>query len=389
MPKAPRSNSVEIVKTSKPGFRFMADAYDPAGKRVRRYFRSKPDAERYRAQILQAWARAEQVEPTRAELEALALARRHELDLPGIVAAAVAAREAEAAASPLTVSAVAADWLKSLEAAGRSASHRRSCRITLDRAAALWGDPKAASVTPEHVGAMMKRDPKATASTQASHRRILHGFFGFAVEQEIRPDNPAAKVKAPRIAAHSDDIEILTPAECRGLIVAAHHYAPTMIPALAIQLFAGVRSGELQRLTWADVRMDRGLIVVKSGKAKTGNRRMVSVLPCLDALLRPFVPADPETPVWPPNGPRLWDRILKGAGWRGKSCWEAVGEGGGRPWPRNALRHSFVSYHLGALHDAARTALEAGHSQEILFRHYRELVGEDEAAEFWTVGLIP
>jgi hypothetical protein len=34
---------------------------------------------------------------------------------------------------------------------------------------------------------------------------------------------------------------------------------------------------------------------------------------------------------------------------------------------------------------ASQTALEAGHTEVVLFRHYREVVTPDQAAEFWAV----
>jgi len=57
-----------------------------------------------------------------------------------------------------------------------------------------------------------------------------------------------------------------------------------------------------------------------------------------------------------------------------------------KPWPKNGLRHSFASYHLAHFKDAARLALELGHTdQELLFRHYRELVTPDQAAKYWEI----
>jgi hypothetical protein len=55
------------------------------------------------------------------------------------------------------------------------------------------------------------------------------------------------------------------------------------------------------------------------------------------------------------------------------------------PWPHNVTRHSFVSYHLAAFENAAKTALEAGHSETMLFAHYRELVTLHEAEQFWAL----
>jgi hypothetical protein len=55
-------------------------------------------------------------------------------------------------------------------------------------------------------------------------------------------------------------------------------------------------------------------------------------------------------------------------------------------WPPNALRHSFASHHLAQFTDAARLALELGHTdQELLFRRYRELVTPDQAAKWWDI----
>ena len=55
------------------------------------------------------------------------------------------------------------------------------------------------------------------------------------------------------------------------------------------------------------------------------------------------------------------------------------------PWLHNVTRHSFVSYRLAACQSSARVALEAGHSEQMLFQHYRELVTEQAAAEFWDL----
>jgi hypothetical protein len=55
------------------------------------------------------------------------------------------------------------------------------------------------------------------------------------------------------------------------------------------------------------------------------------------------------------------------------------------PWPSNVTRHSFCSYHLAQFGSASKTALEAGHSEAMLFAHYREVVSPAEAAAFWQI----
>ena len=52
---------------------------------------------------------------------------------------------------------------------------------------------------------------------------------------------------------------------------------------------------------------------------------------------------------------------------------------------RNALRHSFCSYRLALTMNANQVALEAGHSADILFKHYRQLCTETEAKRWFSL----
>jgi hypothetical protein len=46
-----------------------------------------------------------------------------------------------------------------------------------------------------------------------------------------------------------------------------------------------------------------------------------------------------------------------------------------------SLCHSYISYRIAEVKNAARVALEAGNSPAIIFRHYRKLVTEVAAGE--------
>jgi integrase len=54
---------------------------------------------------------------------------------------------------------------------------------------------------------------------------------------------------------------------------------------------------------------------------------------------------------------------------------------------QNGFRHSFAAYRLATIKSAAQVALEMGNSPQKLFTNYRELVGEDDAKEWF--GLTP
>jgi hypothetical protein len=48
-------------------------------------------------------------------------------------------------------------------------------------------------------------------------------------------------------------------------------------------------------------------------------------------------------------------------------------------------RHSFISYRLADVQAAAKVALEAGNSPQIIFHHYRELVRPKDAKSRFSI----
>ena len=55
------------------------------------------------------------------------------------------------------------------------------------------------------------------------------------------------------------------------------------------------------------------------------------------------------------------------------------------PWPRNACRHSFISYAFAIDHDENRIALESGNTPDVIHTSYRALVTREEAERFWNI----
>ena len=54
-------------------------------------------------------------------------------------------------------------------------------------------------------------------------------------------------------------------------------------------------------------------------------------------------------------------------------------------WQHDIMRHSFCSYHVAYHRNTAMTALEAGHTETILFKHYPELGSEEDAKAIWDI----
>ena len=54
-------------------------------------------------------------------------------------------------------------------------------------------------------------------------------------------------------------------------------------------------------------------------------------------------------------------------------------------WPHDCLRHSYCSYALRKYESAGKVAMNAGHSEGTLYKHYLKAVTKAEAEAFWKI----
>ncbi len=211
--------------------------------------------------------------------------------------------------------------------------------------------------------------------TQRNRLRDIHQLLAFGVKKKWCPENPAAEIEKPTV--DFDTPSIFTPEEAEWILRAAEERSDLgMVPFLVLGLFAGIRTGEIFGMGWENVKWDRKLIELGAHQTKTRARRIVDRLPeNLLAWLLPYrgqtgkVAAKETTMEW--RLPLLAKEIQKiHPSFR---------------WKRNAMRHSSVSYHMALHQDETRTALVHGHRPDILFRHYRELVSREEAEKYYAV----
>jgi integrase len=226
----------------------------------------------------------------------------------------------------------------------------------------------------------------ASGRTKQNYLRHIAALVRFAIKRKYLPKDAIDEIEAVETPKQdAGEIEILTPDEMREVLSAAR---PEMIPWLAIAGFAGLRSAELARLDWSEINSAEQFIEIKASKAKTAARRLV---PITDNLAQWLAHHAKESGIvvtfksW-------WNQIPKIADAVNAARERTALEAGKDPatmkrfvWRHNALRHSFCSYRLAAIKNAAQVALEAGNSPQMIFKHYRQVVTESEAAKWFAV----
>ena len=266
------------------------------------------------------------------------------------------------------VSQVADEFIESLVHKGVSDIYVRNAKDHLKRFA-TFASGKINDVTVAEVNRFLYGLTKLGPVSKNHIRRNLVTMFGFAKRQGyLHPDRKTAAELSEKFKAPETEIAIFTPEEMTKILMASH---ARLLPVLAIGGFAGVRSAEIQRLHWEDIKWDRGYIEISGRKAKTAARRLVPLPDNLKAWLAPWRDR---------TGPVVCANDVSGA--LGDVAIKAGIPGG---WRQNALRHSFISYRVAETGDVPRTALEAGNSPKMIFRHYREVVDEESAKAWFSI----
>ncbi len=274
--------------------------------------------------------------------------------------------------------------------AGRSKRHQGDLRSKLDKFKVAFAKRPAATLESREIEEWLHKLKLAPGSVN-SYRGILALLFNYAVKRGYCATNPVHSID--RVREKESEPEILTVEQLNAMLTLADE---KIVPALVIGAFAGLRSSEIEGtadhdgLDWAEIDFDENTILVRADVAKGRRKRHVPISPNLLAWLKPR--AKRKGKVWPENGRKLHEAARRKAGF-GKPGTETEQEKAKKlklkPWPKNALRHSYATYHLAEHRNAAELVVNMGHNDdaETLFNHYRGIVKPKQATAYW--GLVP
>jgi integrase len=280
--------------------------------------------------------------------------------------------------TPKRVSAVVAELLAIKKSRGASVRYLEDLRNRLTRFANAFLK-EAGHVTTAEIQAWLDTEELAPQNYMG-FRRVIHLLFEFAVQRGYAVDNPVNAME--RVKVKHGATQIFSPVEIARLLSAA---TPDFLPCLAIGAFAGLRSAEIERLTWADVDLTGRHIIVSAGNSKTASRRIVPMKDNLAAWLANY--GGRTGNIWRGTHEEFYDAQQVTAAASEVKADAEKGIAAQKPvkWKANGLRHSFASYRFAESGDAGRVAGECGNSASVIHKHYRELVKPADAQRWFNV----
>jgi len=231
--------------------------------------------------------------------------------------------------------------------------------------------------------------------TRKNYLTVLSEVISHSVARKYVRDNILDSLtSADRVELYGieeeKEPEILSIEETERLIQAAHDRNDlNLLAAVTLGLFCGIRTEELQKLEWEDVRLSERFVKIGANVAKKRRIRNVTIpenaLAWLSCCRKESgLIAEHESAFR-----NRFDNLLREAGFVDLEKQKLSNRQTPVLWKRNAMRHSFGSYHFALHGDSILTSNELGHSQgdAVLFNHYRALATKAKGKKYF--GIMP
>lgn len=370
---------ITIRKTNEgSGVRWVLD-YTPAnGKRVRRFFKTQEEAK--------AAATEQDQMSRRAGEDWLALSTVQRLDLlsgyerirsRGLTLNAVLDQwEAGQGASngngqlvPISLSKAGDGWLAHLARKGSSKAHIATCGSWVRRFARGREQQQVQAITSKDILEWLANFDGVTYNNQ---RDAARNFFGWCFDNKHHKELICTSKIAPvkkiphKIPSH------LTVEQTRTLMRFCMAN-PEYLGYVTLALWCGIRPSECDRMAWADIDFEHGIVNVRV--TKTGEPRQIHMTETTAAWMR--LAKQHNSPIGPDFAPTVSIKADKIRALR-----EALGMA---EWPMDILRHSFGSYYCELSRSIGDTAIEMGNTEAIIKKHYRAVIRPDQCREFWAI----
>lgn len=364
----------ELKPSNHPRYSYEVTAPESlTGTRIRKYFKTKASATAYHRDLTARANRHGQLVLTQEEHLLLARYRPH-LNLDEMEEAfrlAVSQKDQ----STETVAGLCDQFQRRMDESHRYGGigehHLRDIDTRIPKIAAALGHHQLAHLTRDHVQDWLDSIDGAPR-TKVNYLRMFRQLANFGIANDYLTKDPSRGVLVP---AHKPTVHILTPVDYYGLTRAAVQMDDDLTYWwLVFGGCAGLRTSEIERLDWSDIRPDEGQLYVRPGKTDNAER---------------WVPFTQPLSLLDWSGKPQSGLVLRGTHDRTRQTKrQRVYAKAGTTVPNNALRHSYASHHLVAHNEPFKTAANMGHATpKQTFAAYRRAVTPAQAQAWMSIVL--
>jgi integrase len=287
-----------------------------------------------------------------------------------------------------------ADYIRSMERVGRNHSYIGHVRRALADLRDELGNKLVRDISVEELTDHLFGLPYSPV-TLKNRRTYLYGAFAWWKQQGWVNQNTVKKVECPKV--QDKEPGILTVDETRRLFKANEKLDPEICGLLALGAFAGMRTSAISRIDYSEIDFTQRGILTPAEKTKKHRRQWIEDLP--DNLWAWLKRTPPEA--FKMTHRQMLHRrsmAMKRAGLlieaddisrdNAKRDRQGLGSVDLKPKapPKNALRHSFVTYHVALHRNPGKTALIVSHrDQDCLYRHYLGIANQQDAKEYFKI----
>jgi len=236
--------------------------------------------------------------------------------------------------------------------------------------AATFPATAVSELTKAHLDKFIGAHEDLSAKTRNHIRSTVRMFLAWCMRRDYLAANTRL-LEADGLrkeAADAAPIDFYRPSELAKLL---ENSTGPMRAVIALQALAGLRLQEALRLDWRDVFAIDDHIEVSTAKSKTRQRRLVEIVPALQAWLAPY--RGQKGQVTPQTLSVYTHEFL------------ALRKKLKIPSRKNGLRHGFVTYHFALNSDENHTAAQAGNSPAMIHAHYKGLATKADAEKWFDV----
>lgn len=201
-----------------------------------------------------------------------------------------------------------------------------------------------------------------------SFTKGLAVFLNWAVKKRYLAANPLKEMDVPEPPPKR---VVFALAEVKRLLSLAQKNYPQLVPALALQWFAGIRPETSVLIDYADINRKKKYIRLRVGKFSQGEEEFVEKIP--DAIWL-WLPKQAAGQIAPAN----YDHTVT-------AFHKELGYTSGNPWPQDVARHTFASNFAAITGSIEAVAAALNHKSRITtLKYYHRRVEKADAIKYFS-----